>query len=60
MNTHHAGAEAQQLAAHDCTTKINGVTRQCIRQRVLANAPILSELLIANFILLIIKKGIRI
>ena len=48
--SHHPGAEAQQLAAQDCTTKINGVIRQWIRHRVLAKAPNPSELFKVNFI----------
>ena len=54
-DTLRVGADKINENFEDLFAKINGVARQCIRQSPLANAPILSELFIANFILFITK-----
>jgi hypothetical protein len=36
---HHQGLVSQQLALQACTTKINGVAKQCTIHRPLAKTP---------------------
>ena len=49
-HTHHDGADAQQLWVQVEAKKINGVAKQWMVHKVLADAPIISELIFSSII----------
>jgi len=50
MNCHHIGASAQQLTEQAFAKNKNGVATQCIKHKVLAMIPTVSELSDITFI----------